>query len=151
MSKIFKTDEDILKLANEKFDETGLPQVGDNLKVMSVTKSKQPLKITRANATTEWLIKDSDVVTLFVYEEAFDRLTDAYKEKLMEGVLSNVSYDTEKERIIIDNSQYGEILRMRKKYDNYVDVVETAQLLIEDLIEEERRRKEEERENKRKK
>jgi len=151
MSKIFKTDEDILKLANEKFNETGLPQVGVNLKVMSVTKSKQPLKIARANATTEWLIKDSDVVTLFVYEDAFDRLTDDYKEKLMEGVLSNVSYDTEKERIIIDNSQYGEILRMRKKYDNYVDVVETAQLLIEDLIEEERRRKEEERENKRKK
>lgn len=148
MSKIFKTSEDIVELAIDKFNETGLPQVGVNLKVMSITKAKQPLKISRANATTEYLIKDSDVVTLFVFEDAFDRLTDDYKEILMEGALSNVSYDTEKERIVIDNSQYGEVLRMRKKYQNYVDIVETSQLIIDDIIEEEKMKKEQEREAK---
>ena len=148
MSKIFKTDEAIVDLARDKFEETGLSQLGVNLKVMSVTKAKQPLKISRANATTEYLIKDSDVITLFVYEDVFDRLTDDYKELLMEGALSNVSYDTEKERILIDNGQYSELLRMRRKYPNYVDVVETAQLIMDDIVEEEKRKKEEEREAK---
>jgi len=151
MSKIFKTNEDILKLAHDKFNETGLQQIGVNLKVMSVTKSKQPLKIARANATTEWLIRDSDVVTLFVYEEVFDRLSDEYKNILMEGVLSNVAYDTDKERILIDNSQYGELIRMRRKYPNYIDIIEASQIIIDEIAEEEKARKEAEKENKKRK
>ena len=94
MAKIFQTSDDIVDLADEIFSMTGLPQLGINLKVMSLTKSKDVLKVSKANATTEFLTKNSDMVTLYVYEEAFDRLNDEQKRKLMEGVLSNVSYDT---------------------------------------------------------
>ena len=52
MAKIFQTSDDIVELAEDVFDSTGLPQVGINLKVMSVTKSKDVLKVTKANATT---------------------------------------------------------------------------------------------------
>ena len=148
MAKIFETCADISELAHKKFDETGLAQMGVTLKVMSLTKSKDVLKVSRANATTEFLTKKSDVVTLFVYEDVFDRLTDAQKDMLMEGVLSNVSYDGEKDKLIIDNRRYGELARMKHKFPDYADVLETTLIIMDEIIEEEKARKEEEREAK---
>ena len=142
MAKIFETSQDIAELAQDKFEETGLPQMGINLKVLSITKSKNVLKVSRANATTHFLT-DKDVI-LIVYEEAFDRLSDEFKNKLMEGVLSNISYDTEKDKLNVEGDIAKEIFRMRRKYDNYVDMVETSYLVIEQIDEEEKQRKEEE-------
>ena len=143
--KFFDSLKDIVDLAEDKFSDSGLLQLGIILKVMSVTKAKDILKVARANAKTEFMTKNSDIVTLEVYEEAYDRLSDEFKEKLMEGVLSNVSYDTEKEKLNVDTSRYGEFVRMRRKYANYGDIIETATTVIEEIAEEEKQRKEEER------
>ncbi len=142
MAKIFETSQDIAELAQDKFEETGLPQMGINLKVLSVTKSKNVLKVSRANATTHFLT-DKDVI-LVVYEEAFDRLSDEFKNKLMEGAISNISYDTEKDKLNVENDIAKEMFRMRRKHENYVDVVETSYLVVEQIEDEEKRRKEEE-------
>lgn len=131
MAKIFETSEEIVKLAHEKFEETGLSQLGINLKVMSLTKSKDMLKVCRASATTEFLTKKSDVITLFVYESAFEYMTDEDKAKLMEGALSNISYDMNKEKLNVDNTKYGEFIRMRRKYKEYGDIIEAAQFAME--------------------
>ena len=80
--KIFETSQDILELAQSKFEETSLPQIGINLKVLSVTKSKSVLKVSRASAITHALTNKDVILT--IYEEAFDRLSDEFKEKLME-------------------------------------------------------------------
>lgn len=146
MAKIFETSADIAELAQDKFEETGLPQMGVNLKVLSVAKSKTVLKVSRANATTHFLT-NKDVI-LLIYEEAFDRLSDEFKNKLMEGAISNISYDSEKDKLNVDGDIAKEIFRMRRKYDNYVDVAETAYLVIEQIVEEEKQRKEEEKQRK---
>ena len=151
MAKFFETSEDILELAQNKFEDTNLPQMGVNLRVVSTTKAREVLKVGKESAKTEWLTKENDLCTLIIYEEAFDRLNDEAKERLMEGVLSNVGYDSEKGKIVLDNSRYGEILRMRQKYKNYVDLVEAAELCIEQIADEERERKEAEKEAKAKK
>lgn len=142
MAKIFETSQDIAELAQDKFEETGLPQMGINLKVLSITKSKNVLKVSRANATTHFLT-DKDVI-LIVYEEAFDRLSDEFKNKLMEGAISNISYDTEKDKLNVESDIAKEIFRMRRQHENYVDVVETSYLVVEQIEDEEKRRKEEE-------
>lgn len=142
MAKIFETSQDIAELAQDKFEETGLPQMGINLKVLSITKSKNVLKVSRANATTHFLT-DKDVI-LLVYEEAFDRLSDEFKNKLMEGAISNISYDTEKDKLNVENDIAKEMFRMRRQHENYVDVVETSYLVVEQIEDEEKRRKEEE-------
>lgn len=146
--RLFRTSDDILELAQGKFKETGLEQMGINLKVMSIVKQKTPLKISRANATTEYLTKSDDVVCLYVYEDVFDRLTDAYKERLMEGILSNVSYDGEKDKLVVDSDPINEIIRMRRKYADYLDAVEASKIIIEELVEEEKARRQAEREGK---
>ena len=146
MAKIFETSADIAELARDKFEETGLAQMGINLKVLSVTKSKVVLKASRANATTHHLT-GKDVI-LIVYEEAFDRLTDDFKNKLMEGAISNISYDTEKDKLNVEGDYAKELFRMRRKYADYVDIAETSYLVIEEIEEEEKKRKEAEREMK---
>jgi len=142
MAKFFETSQDIAELAQAKFEETGLPQMGIDLKVISVTKSKNVLKATKAGATIHYLTKKDAI--LVIYEEAFDRLTDEYKDKLMEGAISNISYDTEKDKLNVDGDIAKELFRMRKKYENYVDIMEASYIVIEEIEDEERRRKEEE-------
>jgi len=148
MAKIFSTSEDIEELAINKFNETGLAQVGLNLKVMSITKSKNLLKVSRGSATTEFLTGQADTIHMVIYEEAFDRMDDKSKEMLMEGALSNVSYDSEKDKIIIESNPNVELYRMRRKYPNYIDVHEAGYLAIRQLEEEEKEKKAAEKEAK---
>ena len=112
------------------------------MKILSVTKAKQILKISRVSATTQFLT-NKDVI-LLVYEEAFDRLTDEFKERLMEGAFSNLFYDSEKDKLTVESDFAKEIFRMRRKYPNYVDIAETSSMIIEEIEDEEKRRKEEE-------
>lgn len=137
--KIFETSEEYVNLALDKFDETTLPQIGINLKVISVTKAKQVLKVSRANPTTQFLTNKDIILT--IYEAAFDRLSDEYKEKLMEGALSNVTYDLNKDKLNVESDFSKEIFRMRRKYDNYVDIAETSYHVIDEVLEEERESK----------
>lgn len=142
MAKFFETSEDIASLAQAKFEETSLPQMGIELKIISTTKSKNILKASKASATVQYLTKRD--VLLVIYEEAFDRLSDEMKEKLMEGALSNISYDDEKDKVNVEGDIAKEIFRMRKKYDNYVDMLEASYLAVEQIEEEEKQKKEEE-------
>lgn len=140
--KIFETSEDIKALAFDKFNETGLAQLGLNLKVISVTKAKNILKASKASATVQYLTNKD--VLLVVYEEALDRLTDDMKSKLMEGALSNISFDTEKDKLNIETDIAKELFRMRRKYENYVDIMEATYIVMQQIEDEEKQRKEEE-------
>ena len=141
MAKIFETSKDLLELANDKFEDAGLIHTV-SLRVLSTKKAKNVLKVSRANAILNGVTKDD--VVLVIYEEAFDRLSDEFKNKLMEGVFSNVSYDSEKDKVIVENDIAKEIFRMRRKYDNYVDILESSYVAMEQIEEEEKQRKEEE-------
>ena len=142
MAKLFEASQDIAELAQDKFEDTGLAQMGINLKVLSITKAKNVLKVSRASATTHFLT-NKDVI-LLIYEEAFDRLSDEFKSKLMEGAISNITYDSEKDKINVEGDIAKEIFRLRKKYDNYVDAVETSYIVMQQIEDEEKQRKEEE-------
>ena len=139
--KFFETSADIAELAQDKFEDTGLAQMGIELKVISVTKAKNVLKASKAGATIQYLTKKDAI--LIVYEEVFDRLSDEYKEKLMEGALSNISYDTEKDKLNVETDIAKEIFRMRQKYENYVDMVEASYIVAQQIEDEEKQRKEE--------
>ena len=141
MAKIFETSEDLVSLAQTKFAETGLADIGIRLKVLSLTKSNVACKLQRANATTNFVSKGAIDMILFLYEEVLDRLDEDMRSRLIEGALSNAFYDTEKDRLNIDNSPFGEVIRMSKKYPQYVQDLETAQLTIEQIQDEEKERK----------
>lgn len=150
MAKIFETSDDIVELIEKQFSDTGLESYGLNLKIMSVPKAKDVIKVSRANATTEHLTKTNDLITVFVYEAAFDRLPDEAKEMITEMYLSGVSFDSEKDKITLDTNPIHLILNMRRKYgDDILNKIELAVLVIEEIEEEEKERKEAEKEAKR--
>ena len=140
MAKFFETSQDIAELVQSKWEDTGLAQMGIELKLISVTKAKNVLKASKAGATINYLTKKD--AFLVIYEEAFDRLTDEYKEKIIEGALSNISYDAEKDKLNVEGDIAKELFRMRRKYENYVDIMEASYLVISQIEEEEKERKE---------
>ena len=148
MSKIFETSEDLANLGQSKFIETGLSDVGIRLKVLSLTKSNVAAKVQKANATTNFISHGQIDLVLYLYEDVLDRLDEDTRGRLIEGALSNAYYDSEKDKLNIDNSPFGEVIRMSKKYPNYIQDLETVQLTIEQIVEEEKERKAAEREAK---
>lgn len=142
MSKFFKTADDIKELAESVFKSTGLESYGIKLKVMSTVKGSTVVKVSRASAVTEYLTREEDIIQLIIYESAFDRLNDEEKKMILEGAFSNVMYDSEKDKLNVDSSQYGEVINMRKKYgEKYMDLIESSLILIEQIEEEKKEQK----------
>ena len=152
MAKLFKTSDDIYEFITNEWSNTESSKIGVRLKVISTQKAKQILKLSKASATTEYLIREQDVLTLVVYEEAWDRLSEMNKILLLKGIFSVVSYDTEKERLIIDNRPYADLFNMRhtkdangnEYLDQYDNALETCALLLQQIEDEQRQAKEEE-------
>ena len=152
MAKLFKTSDDIYEFFTNEWSNTENSKIGVRLKVISTQKAKQILKLSKASATTEYLIREQDVLTLVVYEEAWDRLSEMNKILLLKGIFSVVSYDTEKERLIIDNRPYADLFNMRhtkdangnEYLDKYDNALETCALLLQQIEDEQKQAKEEE-------
>jgi hypothetical protein len=157
MAKLFKTSDDVFEFIDNVWSETNCASIGVNLKVMSTQKARQILKISKENARTEFLTRESDLITLVVYEEAWDRLSELNKLLLIKGAFSLVSYDMDHDKVVIDNRPYADLFNMRHTVDEngnefldaYDNTLEAASLLIEQLEDEERQKKEEEKERKR--
>ena len=56
--------------------------------------------------------------------------------------MSNISYDTDKDKLNVETDIAKELFRMRRKYENYVDIMEASYLVINQIEEEEKERKE---------
>lgn len=157
MAKLFKTSDDVFEFITNEWENHVCANLGVNLKIVSTPKSKQMLKLSKASATTEFLIREEDVITLVVYEDAFNRLDELNKRLLIKGVFSLVSYDFDHDKLVIDNRPYSDLFNMRHYVDNngvefldkYDNALEIAAMTIEQIEEEEARKKEEEKERKR--
>lgn len=96
MAKLFKTSDDVYEFITNEWEQTDTSKIGVRLKVISTSKARQILKLSKVSATTEYLIREQDVITLVVYEDAWDKLSDVDKILLLRGLFSVVSYDTER-------------------------------------------------------
>lgn len=152
MAKFFETSDEFVELIEEQFSKTGLDTLGINLKVVSITKAKDMLKVSRTSAVTNFLTQGETDILVTIYEQAFDRLPKDVQEMLVEMVLSNVSYDTEKDKLNIETNPYVQIFNMRRKYGEAIlNNLEMAYLTIQQIEDEEKERKEQEKEAKKNK
>ena len=153
MGKLFATCEDITEMIMEEFDKTGLEAYGINLKIMSTKKAKDILKVSKASATTEFIIKRDSVIQICVYEAAFDRLPDDAKHLLIEMALSTINYDSEKDKLSVESNPYIPLFNAKRKYDaqTALNIMELGYTVISQIEEEEKMKKEEERLAKKKK
>lgn len=143
MSKLFKTSDDLVNMFNSEFERVGLTSYGISLEVMSTIKSKNPVKISKANSTTEYLTNTNDIICIEVYEAAMDKLSDEIKKIVAEMYISAISYDSEKDKITIQTNPIQLLFNMSRKYGpEIVDKIETAYLAIQQIEDEEREQKE---------
>ena len=144
MAKFFDTADDVREIIEGHFIENGLKGYGLSLKVMSCKKSKDVIKLVKANPATEYLQKNEGIIMVQVFEEVFDRLDEDAKHMLVDMVLSSVSYDFDKDKVNIDTNPYNQVFYGRKKYGNIaIDKLEASYLAIQQYEEELKQQKEE--------
>lgn len=142
MSKIFTTSEDVAEMAQSEFSKTGLDVLGATLRVMSVVKAKEIVKVSRASAATEFLTKDEDIVQMFIYEAALERFDEEDQKRFFEMALSVLSFDSDKGKLVIDSTPNAAVISMCKKYGNdFIEKVELQNLVIQQIEEEEKEAK----------
>lgn len=113
-----------------------------------------PLALNKIGKDVGVIVKGSDltnlkagknVVAVALLEEAFNRVDDKTQNMWIEGLLAQVYYDAEKEKIKIEKPEITISTGMYNKYQGLaVDMAVLGQLTIEQLREEEQERKEQE-------
>ncbi len=150
MAKFFEISEENQEIFDDIWQESGMFNYID-LKLLGVPKAKEVIKVQKTNPQAEYLGKCPDSIVVTVYEEAFDRLDEKQKRLIAEDALSSVSYDDEKDKIVVGCPQIVVTVGGRAKYgDELINAAETAVLMIQTIAEEEAEKKAAERESKKK-
>ena len=143
--KTFDLTEENQELFNTLFEEIGYTNYMQ-LRLIGVAKSKEIITVNRPNAVAKHVghLPD-DVVTILVYEEAFDRLDEKNKKLLIEDAFNLISYDDEKDKISIGAPMITVTVEGRRKWgDDLINCAEIAVAAIQQIEEEKKALKEEE-------
>lgn len=142
MSKLGKLSEETHEMVMNMASEMGLENF-IIVEPMAVAKSKQLIKVSKANPTTEFLTKKPDTVCLYIYEDAFVRLSDEQQELLLQDAMNTINYDADKDKITIGVPSITVTMNGRAKYgDDLLNAAEAAVLAIQQIADEEKERKE---------
>ena len=147
--KTFDLTEENQELFNDLFEETGYHNYMQ-LRLIGVAKSKDVITVNRPNAVAKHVghLPD-DVVTILVYEDAFDRLDDKNKRLLIKDAFNLISYDSEKDKITIGTPMITVTVNGRQMWgDELINASEMAVMAVQQIIEEKEIIKQEERERK---
>lgn len=125
MAKFSQASEDIVKIVNEVTEELGLNSFLD-FETLSVAKSKDVVSVSKASSVVEYLSKRDDLILVFVYEKAFDLVEEKDKYMWIRLALEQISYDSEKDKVIIGCPQIIVPVGCYEKYKNVA--VESALL-----------------------
>ena len=145
MAKLTMASPELEKLVQEVAQEMGLTQMGVEFQALNAKKSKEIVKVSKANEVTEILSDKENLVVVIAYEEAFDRVDDQTKWMWIRMALDCVSYDAEKDKISLSTPTITIPLGFYQKYGNLaVQKAELALLTIQQIQDEEKQRKAEE-------
>lgn len=131
---------EIQKLVQDIATENGLAQFV-KFQALTVEKSKEVVKVKKANGETEALT-DKEVIVL-VYEKAFDKVDEATQILWLRSEMSKVYYDSEKEKVIVGGEPIISIPLgfLEKHGENAINKAKLAIHVISQIEDEERERK----------
>lgn len=140
--KFGEISEDVKDLLDEVIEGTGLFNYM-NIYYYSVDKQKTVIKVSKLNPLAETVAKKPDSVIITVRESIFERLSPNQQKMLVEDAMSQVLYDTEKEKISIEAPAITMTASGWKKYGKELaDTYELCLLTAQQLEEEEKEAKE---------
>lgn len=140
--KFGEISEDVKDLLDEVIEGTGLFNYM-NIYYYSVDKQKTVIKVSKLNLLAETVAKKPDSVIITVRESIFERLSPNQQKMLVEDAMSQVLYDTEKEKISIESPAITMTASGWRKYGKELaDTYELCLLTAQQLEEEEKEAKE---------
>lgn len=142
MAKYCELGDDNLELIEKIAQETGLFNF-IRIEGIAVAKSKELIKIQKESAVTEYKTNKVDTVNVFIYERAFDMLDDVQKDMLLRDAFNCITFDTDKDKIMIGCPQITVSLDGRAKWgDALLNAAEAGVLAMQQIEEQEREEKE---------
>ena len=144
MSKYSKElDEDLKKRVLEIASEMGIGNSVIKIEPILLKKSKKEIgQVIKGNDLTELYTGRNDIVAVALYEEAFDRVTEDVRDMWIRSLLNQVSYDMDKDKIVITKPELNIPIGIYQKYgDTAVKDAELAVHTVNQIIEEEKQRK----------
>lgn len=143
MAKLEKASDDIIEFIENIVMDHGIDHFAE-FRFFELPKQKEAIRVARANATSEYFAKTSDMCTVFVNPKIWDRLDDEQKTLLVENALCGIYYDNDKGRLVVGQPNLMIASDCYTKFGaKLVDAAEIAMHALEQIKEEERKEKEE--------
>lgn len=134
-------DEALERKVKDLANAAGFREMGITVEPIRLKSKKSYGEVIKANELVTLFTGDSDILCVAVNEELFDNLDDQSQNVLIELLLSQVWYDSEKEKIVITKPELNVSIGMYNKYKEIaVQKLELAYYTLQQL---EEKRKEE--------
>lgn len=144
MAKIEKASYEFEKMTSDILEEMGYGQLGEVL-VFNMKKSKEVVKIKLADEVTETAIEKEDVIVVFIYEKAFEKVDKETQMMWLRSEMDKISYDYERDKFSLKAPMISLPLSFYQKHgESAVKNLEIAYYTIQQIEEEEKQRKIEE-------
>ena len=118
MGKYSQASETIEKLVNDISNEMNLIHYGVDFQPLCVNKAKEVCKIVKANELAEYTSNREGLIYVLCYEDAFDLVDEQTQYMWLRMEMEKVSYDTEKDKMIIGCPQITVPIGFYEKYKN---------------------------------
>ena len=136
-------DEDIAKRAKELASAAGLREMGVTIEPIRLNSKKSYGEVIKSSEIVALFTGDPDMICLALNEELFDLLDVETQNVLIEGLLAQVSYDSDKEKVIITKPELNVSIGMYHKYkDIAVQKLECAYYTLQQIEEKKKEEKE---------
>ena len=136
-------DEILEKKVKTLAQEMHLTEIGINVEAIRLKKSKKEVgMVLKANDLVTLFTGDESLVAVALYEEAFNRVDSETQDFWIRNLLSQISYDLEKEKILITKPELQVPLGMYRQFGNIaVQKTELQLITLAQIEDEEKERK----------
>ena len=149
--KLREASEEYVELVKQVANSIECGEIGKyvEMNVFDMMKSnKEVIQVKKTSEPMEVKLDGEDMIDVYIYEEAFDLVNEETRRIWIENALCQVSYDTEKGKVIIGKEPTITIpLGMYDKYkDLAVKQLQLAALTVQQIKEKEKEKKRKEKE-----
>ena len=132
-------------------NSAGLTSLGITVEAVRVKKCKTYGEVVKGNDLVTLFTGDPDIVCVALYEDLFidpktgeSRVDEGTEQYWIDSLLSQISYDNEKEKVVITKPELNVSRSMYEKYKNIaVQKEELAYLTLQQMADQKRKEKEE--------
>lgn len=125
--------EDLKQLVEEAVAKTNLESIGVRVEPIRLNKSKGVFgEVIKGNDLLKLFTNGDDVVAIALFEDVFDRLEISMQKLLIESLVSQISYDLEKDKLVITKP---ELNIPRGMYQNYgTEIVNAHEIALLEIM-----------------